>query len=246
MNEEKIKDGNAADWTPASYRVQIDETILSIEEPEPTGRFLMEKMGVEPTNHFLDMIIVGKDNIAVGPDDNIDLAVPGLERLQIVSREGHFLVRIDNQRYAFNQPEPTGRDLLTRVGKDPDRYRLDQILTSGEGKAIDPDELVDLRKPGIERFITVEKKPLPDCDSINVTIVTPIGKWDTAFHKTATISHVISSVLKKFTDIDATKQYVLQRASTDEILSPDKTLASYHIQDCEKLKFLPAQDGGGQ
>jgi len=245
-NEEQKHLDNDPYSTPATYKVKVGQTIVTSIDPEPTGGFLLREVGLDPTLYYSIQIQNGQRSFAVDTNDNIDATDPGLEYLEPVLRAGHYLVRVDNRRHALTTPLTTGRALLALEGRSPDRYRLDQILPSGEGRAIGPDESVDLTQVGIERFISVEKKALPECDTIDITILTPIGDWEDSFQKTTPISRVVAAALEKFPDFDRSKPYEIRRTTTDEVLIPERTLQSYHICDGEKLKFLPAQDGGGQ
>lgn len=63
-----------------------------------------------------------------------------------------FRIRIDKQHFIVEQPEMTGREILALAAKDPQRFKLVQRLRGQKPKKIDPDETVDFRTPGIERF----------------------------------------------------------------------------------------------
>ncbi|MDJ0799086.1 MAG: multiubiquitin domain-containing protein [Calothrix sp. MO_167.B12] len=66
-----------------------------------------------------------------------------------------YVVRIDDRRYKLHDPVITGRQLLDEADKKPvDEYLIFQFIHGGQLEEIRLDETVDLRKPGIERFIT--------------------------------------------------------------------------------------------
>lgn len=66
-----------------------------------------------------------------------------------------YVVRIDEQRYKVYDPLVTGRQLLDEASKRPvDEYLIFQLLHNGQLEEIRLDETVELRKPGIERFVT--------------------------------------------------------------------------------------------
>ncbi|MFT3909758.1 MAG: multiubiquitin domain-containing protein [Ferruginibacter sp.] len=68
----------------------------------------------------------------------------------------YYLFKVDKMSFEKKEHEFTGRQLLALVGLTPDKYRLFQI---GEGhKEILPDQKVDLRECGIERFKSVAKQ----------------------------------------------------------------------------------------
>lgn len=66
-------------------------------------------------------------------------------------------VCIDGQEYEFDDPKPLGRQLLDKAGKRPvEEFVIYLFLDNGLMEGIGQDETVDLRKPGIEKFITFE------------------------------------------------------------------------------------------
>lgn len=66
-----------------------------------------------------------------------------------------YLVRIDDQSYGVNDPVITGGQLLDTASKRPvDEFLIFQLVHGGQLEEIRLDETVDLRQPGVERFIT--------------------------------------------------------------------------------------------
>lgn len=68
-----------------------------------------------------------------------------------------FVIRIDEHTFNVTDPEPTGRFLLSLVGKDAESHFVTQILPGVDDIVIGPDDHVDLRKPGVERFTIVAR-----------------------------------------------------------------------------------------
>jgi hypothetical protein len=66
-----------------------------------------------------------------------------------------YRIQIDETSYEVDDPVIAGLQLLDTAGKRPsDEYLIFQRLQNGQLEEIRPDETVDLRKPGIEAFIT--------------------------------------------------------------------------------------------
>jgi len=66
-----------------------------------------------------------------------------------------YVVWLDEQKYEVHDPMITGMQLLDEAAKRPvDEYLIFQLLSNGQLEEIRLDETVDLRQPGIERFIT--------------------------------------------------------------------------------------------
>jgi hypothetical protein len=92
----------------------------------------------------------------------------GIEEVEIVEVEEYgkkneapppaktYRVRIDNEKYDFNQRFVTGRELLEKAGKTPyNQWRILQKLHGGKMEEVGYDQRVDLGSPGLERFTTI-------------------------------------------------------------------------------------------
>ena len=67
-----------------------------------------------------------------------------------------YKVLIDKTLYDVPDPTPTGRELLVIAGKlPPDQFAIYLKLPGQQPKRIGLDEKVDLREPGVERFVTL-------------------------------------------------------------------------------------------
>ena len=73
-------------------------------------------------------------------------------------RGGRYRLRVDGSRFADQKPEITGSQILDLVGKRPDEWSLNQKHRDGRRERIEPDQVVDLATPGLERFETVRKQ----------------------------------------------------------------------------------------
>lgn len=66
--------------------------------------------------------------------------------------------RVDRERFVVEKTALTGREILLIAGRiPPERFLLSQKHTGGRAEKVDLDEVVDLRKPGVERFMTLPK-----------------------------------------------------------------------------------------
>jgi len=71
-------------------------------------------------------------------------------------KDAIYKVQIDKQVYETRDPTPTGLELLTLAGKfPPNQFALYEKPKGGPPRRIALDERVDLREPGIERFVTL-------------------------------------------------------------------------------------------
>ena len=73
-------------------------------------------------------------------------------------RAHQYKFRVDDLYYTTSKAELTGREILAFAGKTPEAYHLRERLGHGRVVAIGPDELVDLRGHGVERFMTIPRE----------------------------------------------------------------------------------------
>jgi len=69
----------------------------------------------------------------------------------------HYAFRVDKTRVVVDTPTITGRQILEKVGKTPEGFKLYQHKRGHQPILIGPDQEVDLREPGVERFTTMPK-----------------------------------------------------------------------------------------
>jgi hypothetical protein len=78
-------------------------------------------------------------------------------KMERASTVQNFRVSIDGLTHEIADPIVTGQQLLDAADKRPsDQYLIYQVLQDGQFEGIRPDESVDLRKPGLEKFLTFE------------------------------------------------------------------------------------------
>lgn len=67
-----------------------------------------------------------------------------------------YIIRIDKTKYEVTKPTITGRELLILAGKQPvERFAVYEKRKGGGTERIAIDQAVDLRQPGLERFVTL-------------------------------------------------------------------------------------------
>ncbi|MGI8813310.1 MAG: multiubiquitin domain-containing protein [Pyrinomonadaceae bacterium] len=68
-----------------------------------------------------------------------------------------YAFRVDKERVEVDQPQIKGAEILHLVGKKPHDYKLYQHKRGHQPILIGPDQTVDLREEGVERFTTMPK-----------------------------------------------------------------------------------------
>lgn len=69
----------------------------------------------------------------------------------------HYAFRVDKERIVVDTPTISGKDILAKVGKKPEGFKLYQHRRGHQPILIAPDHIVNLREPGVERFTTMPK-----------------------------------------------------------------------------------------
>jgi len=69
----------------------------------------------------------------------------------------HYAFRVDKERIVVTVPTITGREILAKVSKTPEKWKLYQHKRGHQPIPIGPDDVVNLREPGVERFTTMAR-----------------------------------------------------------------------------------------
>lgn len=89
--------------------------------------------------------------------DIIDLEEHAREHGTEAPRARKYAFRVDKERVVVTTPTITGREILTEVGKTPEGFKLYQHKRGHQPILIGPDQSVNLRDKGVERFTTMPK-----------------------------------------------------------------------------------------
>jgi len=69
----------------------------------------------------------------------------------------YYLIKVDKEKIRVQSPI-TAENILIAADLDPCEYHLQQKLKGGKREKLEPDQIVDLSKPGVERFESVPKE----------------------------------------------------------------------------------------
>jgi hypothetical protein len=95
----------------------------------------------------------------IGAEEVLD-AVDVEEHVKAGRKPPHakrYMIRIDKLKYTVDVPKMTGREILALAGKTPETYLLHQILKGGQPEKVGPNEVVDFRESGVEKFRTLPR-----------------------------------------------------------------------------------------
>jgi hypothetical protein len=146
-----------------SYRILYAEgdlnfRTLDVADPMPLGRQILTAAGLDPRDDYsIFAILQTGDFEDVRLDEPFDLRGRGAERFVAFQTDRDFKLTLNDHQLAWGKPAINGTSLyiLAEV-KDNEAVFLE--VRGGEDRLIERDELIDLRAPGIERFITGPKR----------------------------------------------------------------------------------------
>jgi len=128
----------------------------------PQGRLFADIEGGVDVEITDEMVVIVQDSdsyfvIPPADDDAIDIEECGRHERR-PPRGRKYRIKVDGEKYIIESLGITGRDILALADKSSDEWLLNQKLHGGRRERIEPDGLVDLARPGIERFETVRKQ----------------------------------------------------------------------------------------
>jgi hypothetical protein len=89
--------------------------------------------------------------------DEVDIEATAAE-FKRRPRARRYRFRVDRERHVTEDPKLKGRQILKIAGKTPpENWLLSQKLHGGKVINVELDDKVDLREPGVERFMTLPK-----------------------------------------------------------------------------------------
>ena len=98
---------------------------------------------------YKEVVDIGEEAVL---DDIIDLEEYAKKGERPPLAKG-YRIRINGDPYVINKPMITGREVLTLAGLlPPEAYTLRIKAAGAKPEKVGLDEMVDLRKPGVEKF----------------------------------------------------------------------------------------------
>ncbi|KGC09991.1 multiubiquitin family protein [Burkholderia gladioli] len=146
----------------ALYRIvvmddQLHERHIDLSDPVPTGRQILQASGARPADEYsVYAILTSGDFEDLRLDETYDLRGRGAERFVIFQTDRAFKFTIDDRQLEWGKPSISGCVLKALAGVPPETYDVYlEVRGGGQDILIRDGDLIDLGKPGIERFITL-------------------------------------------------------------------------------------------
>ncbi|MCU6456029.1 multiubiquitin domain-containing protein [Sphingomonas sp. A2-49] len=159
-----IREGRAL--RPANaYRIlfaleNLDFRPLAVADPIPLGRQILEAAGLEPERGYSLFAIVGNGDFEdVRLDEPFDLRGAGAERFVAFLTDRDFKFEVNSHEERWGKPVISGQVLavLAKLGLDEAVFRE---VRGGTDVLVEPEMLIDLAAPGVERFFTAPRPPV--------------------------------------------------------------------------------------
>ncbi|MBI1256532.1 MAG: hypothetical protein GC204_03585 [Chloroflexi bacterium] len=137
----------------------LDFRKVGVPDPVPLGRQILIAGGLPASSNVsLAAILANGDFEDVRLDETFDLRGHGAERFVAFQTDRLFRLTLNAHEVQWGRPGITGTSLHKLAGAaQTDAVYLQ--IADGTSRLIEPDELVDLTKPGLEHFVT-RPKPL--------------------------------------------------------------------------------------
>ncbi|MEM9374628.1 MAG: multiubiquitin domain-containing protein [Pseudomonadota bacterium] len=142
------------------FRVQIANETLSfspfvLDDPLPLGRQLIEVTGGAPVHEYVAIAILPNGDFEdIRLDEPYDLRGRGAERILVARTDRKYLFKIDDRDLEWPRRFITGF-VLKKLASLAANYALWLDVPGGHDQKIDDCDLIDLDKPGVERFISI-------------------------------------------------------------------------------------------
>jgi hypothetical protein len=160
---EALREGRAL--RPArSYRIlfalgDLDFRTLEVGDPVPLGRQILDAAGLNLRDGYsLFGILRSGDFEDVRLDEPFDLRERRAERFVAFLTDRDFKLTLNDNQLKWGKPIISGAALYA-LAKPGEGEAIYLEVRGGEDRLIGPGELLDLSKPGVERFITASKEP---------------------------------------------------------------------------------------
>lgn len=156
-----LREGRALHRARA-YRILFAQGDLNfrttdVPDPVPLGRQILMAAGLDPDGGFsLFGILRSGDFEDVRLDEPYDLRARGAERFVAFHTDRNFKLLLNGDEVTWGKPVITGAALYA-LAKADEEHSVFLELHSGEHRLIEREELIDLTRPVVERFITARR-----------------------------------------------------------------------------------------
>ncbi|MCE9567298.1 MAG: multiubiquitin domain-containing protein [Planctomycetes bacterium] len=144
------------------HRISVsDESLnfrpVTVADPVPLGRQILIAAGLTPVDDFsLFAVLPSGDFEDIRLDETFDLRAKGTEHFVAFRSDRDFRLTLNDHELRWGKPAISGATLRT-LAKAADDQVVYLEVRGGEDRLVEPGELIDLTKPGVERFFTAPR-----------------------------------------------------------------------------------------
>jgi hypothetical protein len=148
---------------PGNFPIRVAGTDLqfrplSLTDPEPTGRQIIEAAGGRPADEYAVLEWLANGSLErLRLDETTDLRKPGAERFIVAKSDREYRFEIDGKEQEWPEASITRDVLLKLAGQDPSQFSVWQEFKSSPDKEVLDGHPANLAEKGVERFYTVMK-----------------------------------------------------------------------------------------
>lgn len=159
MDDQPLTLGSARGYRILFAQGDLNFTSLTLPNPVPLGRQILEAAGLDADDGYsLFGILPSGDFEDVRLNETFDLRERGAERFVAFPTDRDFKLTLDGRQLEWGKPIISG-SVLYSLAKPGEDEAVFLEVRGGEDQLIEPGQLIDLGKPGIERFLTARKMP---------------------------------------------------------------------------------------
>lgn len=148
-----------------AFRIQVanenlDFRSLTLTDPVPLGRQIIAAAGGDPVDGFsLFAILPSGDFDDIRLDEAVDLRERGIERFVMFQTDREFKFTLEEDQLQWGKPVVSGA-VLHKLANATEDEAIFLEVRGGEDQLVERADLIDLTKPGIEKFFKAPKQPL--------------------------------------------------------------------------------------
>jgi hypothetical protein len=169
------------------YKVKIDDVKHIIDDPQPTGRQLLDKAVKRPVEEFVIFVFLDNGLMEeISLDETIDLRKRGIEKFITFKTDRLFRFELDGRTFEWGADLITGLTLkgLAQVNVENHDLFLES-RDEGKNERIGDCESIDLSEEGLERFFTKKSNKM-------VTIIVEGAPYEWPRNQSISYGEVVS------------------------------------------------------
>ncbi len=161
---------------PDRFQIQVGGPDLNfrtvtLPDPAPTGRQILKASDALPVEDHAAVAFMPDGALeTLRLDETFDLREHGVEQVLVFRTDRFLRFLINDQDEEWGVPMISGRVLKKLAKVDPAAHDVFLEVRGGSDVPVRDDELFDLDRPGVERFVTVPKAA-GHAGSVLITVV---------------------------------------------------------------------------